>query len=126
MFQKEVGERIVADTNKKNYGRLSILTSWRMNVKKITDVSPKSFFPIPKVKSTILLVEPKIKHYNLKNPKNLEYITRIFFSQKRKMINKPLKRIFKNHNKIAKDLKLNINQRPQNLSPKIYFDLTKM
>ena len=59
-----------------------------MNVKKITDVSPKSFFPIPKVKSTILLVEPKIKHYNLKNPKNLEYITNIFFNQKRKMIKK--------------------------------------
>ena len=61
MFQKEVAERIVATTNKKNYGRLSILTSWRMDVKKIIDVSPNSFYPIPKIKSTVLLIEPKKK-----------------------------------------------------------------
>ena len=58
-----------------------------MNVKKITDVSPKSFFPIPKVKSTILLIEPKIKHYNLKNPKNL-----ILGNQTQLTCLKPLKR----------------------------------
>ena len=123
MFQKEVGERIVADTNKKNYGRLSILTSWRMNVKKITDVSPKSFFPIPKVKSTILLIEPKIKHYNLKNPKNLEYITSVFFNQRRKMIKKPLNTLFKNTNELSRKLNINLNDRPQNLSPTKYFQI---
>ena len=123
MFQKEVGERIVADTNKKNYGRLSILTSWRMNVKKITDVSPKSFFPIPKVKSTILLIEPKIKYYNLKNPKNLEYITSVFFNQRRKMIKKPLNKLFKNTNELSNKLNINLNDRPQNLSPTKYFQI---
>ena len=126
MFQKEVGERIVADTNKKNYGRLSILTSWRMNVKKITDVSPKSFFPIPKVKSTILLIEPKIKYYNLKNPKNLEYITSVFFNQRRKMIKKPLNKIFNNSERIIKKLNIDTNLRPQNLKPEVYFELAEM
>ena len=123
MFQKEVGERIVADTNKKNYGRLSILTSWRMNVKKIIDVSPKSFFPIPKVKSTILLIEPKIKYYNLKNPKNLEYITNVFFNQRRKMIKKPINLLFKNGNELSSKLNINLNDRPQNLSPSKYFQI---
>tara|TARA_Y100000590_G_scaffold147515_1_gene169365 strand:- start:1279 stop:2070 length:792 start_codon:yes stop_codon:yes gene_type:complete len=125
MFQKEVAERILAKTNSKNYGRLSVVSNWRLEIKKEFDISPQCFYPKPKIDSTLLSFIPKKKFVDLKNPKNLEYITRIFFSQKRKMINKPLKRIFKNHNKIAKDLKLNINQRPQNLSPKIYFDLTK-
>ncbi len=123
MFQKEVGERIIADTNKKNYGRLSILTSWRMNVKKITDVSPKSFFPIPKVESTILLFEPKIKYYNLKNPKNLEYITNVFFNQRRKMIKKPINSLFKNPSELSHKLNINLNDRPQNLSPTKYFEI---
>ncbi len=126
MFQKEVAERIIASTNNKNYGRLSILTSWRMNVKKITDVSPNSFFPIPKVKSSILLIEPKTDFYKIKNAKNLEYITNIFFNQRRKMIKKPLKFLFKNNSDhISKKLKLNPNDRPQNLSPIKYFELCK-
>ena len=34
LFQKEVADRIIAEENSKNYGRLSILCSWKMNVKK--------------------------------------------------------------------------------------------
>ena len=44
MFQKEVADRIIETTNKKNYGRLAILTSWRMNVKKIVRCLTKFFF----------------------------------------------------------------------------------
>jgi len=125
MFQKEVGERIIANTNNKNYGRLSILTSWKMNVKKIADVSPNSFFPIPKVKSTILLIEPKIKYFNLKNPKNLEHITSVFFNQRRKMIKRPINLLFSNADEVSKKLNINLNDRPQNLSPLKYFEICK-
>ena len=61
MFQKEVAERIIAKTNQKEYGRLSILSSWRLNIKKIRDINPNSFYPVPKVKSTILMIEPKLQ-----------------------------------------------------------------
>ena len=107
MFQKEVADRILANTNQKNYGRLSILSSWRLNIKKIKEISPKSFFPSPKVKSTILLIEPKTNFFEIKNPKNLEYITSVFFNQRRKMINKPLSILFKNKDEISKKLELN-------------------
>jgi len=125
MFQKEVAERIIATTNKKNYGRLAILASWRMNIKKIADVSPNSFYPIPKVKSTILLVEPKIEYFNFKNSKNLEHITNIFFNQRRKKIKKPLKQLFKKSDIIIEKLKLDIELRPQNISPETYYKLAK-
>jgi len=123
MFQKEVAERIIATTNKKNYGRLAILTSWRMNIKKIADVSPNSFHPIPKVKSTILLIEPKIEYFNFKNSKNLEHVTNIFFNQRRKKIKKPLNILFKNVDEISKKLNININDRPQNLPTSKYIEL---
>jgi len=125
MFQKEVADRILANTNQKNYGRLSILSSWRLNIKKIKEISPKSFFPSPKVKSTILLIEPKTNFFEIKNPKNLEYITSVFFNQRRKMIKKPLSILFKNKDEVSKKLKLNLNLRPQNLSPLVYFKLCK-
>ena len=125
MFQKEVAERIIAETNSKNYGRLAVLSSWKLNIEKITDVSPNSFYPIPKVKSTILLIEPKSEYFNLKNPKNLEHITNIFFNQRRKMIKKPLNIIFKNVNEISKKLNININDRPQNLSSLKYFEICR-
>ena len=125
MFQKEVADRIIASTNDKNYGRLSILTAWKMNVTKITEVSANSFYPVPKVKSTVLLIEPKNKYYNFKNPKNIEYITNVFFNQRRKMIKKPLNLLFKNTSEISKKVNININDRPQNLSPLKYFELCK-
>ena len=125
MFQKEVAERIIATTNKKNYGRLAVLSSWRMNVKKVTEVSPSCFYPVPKVKSTVLLIEPKDQYINFKNPKNLEHITKIFFNQRRKMIKRPLNLIFKNVDDLSNKLDINTNDRPQNLSPQKYFELCK-
>ena len=123
MFQKEVADRIIEKTNKKNYGRLAILTSWRMKVTKISDVSPNSFFPVPKVKSTVLLLEPKNDYFNIKNPKNLEHITNIFFNQRRKMIKKPLKFLFKNYEKVAEELSLDLNLRPQNIPNNTYYKI---
>ena len=125
MFQKEVAERIIANTNDKNYGRLAVIASWRMNIKKIIEVSPNSFYPIPKVKSTVLLIEPKNEYFNFKNPKNIEHITNIFFNQRRKMIKKPLNLLFKNANEISKKLNINICDRPQNLTPLKYFELCR-
>ena len=125
MFQKEVANRKIAKINSKNYGRLSIISNWKLNIKKEFDINPKSFFPKPKVDSTLLSFVPRKCFFHIKKPANLEKITRIFFNQRRKMIKNPLRQIFKDPEQIAEKLKLNINLRPQNLSPKNYFDITK-
>ena len=125
MFQKEVADRILAKTNSRNYGRLSIISNWRLNIKKEFNISPQCFFPKPKVDSTLLSFVPKKEFYYIKNPENLEKITRIFFNQRRKMIKNPLKQIFKNPEKVAINFKLNLNLRPQNLSPLTYFNITR-
>ena len=115
MFQKEVADRIIAKPNTKNYGRLSILSNWRMKIDKIMDIEPESFSPSPKVKSTLLVFVPKDKYYRFNNPKNLEHLTNIFFSQRRKMIKKPFKLLFKNFEEVSKKLSIDLNLRPQNL-----------
>ena len=54
MFQKEVADRIIAKFNTSNYGRLSIICNWKLNIRKILDIKPGAFFPIPKVDSSLL------------------------------------------------------------------------
>ena len=124
MFQKEVADRIIAKHNTSNYGRLSILSNWKLNIKKIIDVKPESFSPRPKIDSSLLVFTPKKKFFELKNPKNLEMLTRIFFSQRRKMLKKPFNQIFNGNQKILDKLKINLNLRPQNLDLNTYYKLT--
>ena len=124
MFQKEVADRIIAKTNSSNYGRLAILTNWKLEVDKIIDIKPQSFFPKPKIESSLLVFYPKEKFFYLKNPKNLEKITRVFFSQRRKMLKKPFKQIFNDKIEISKKLNIDLNLRPQNLNPEKYYELT--
>ena len=125
MFQKEVADRIISEFNNSNYGRLSILSSWKLNVKKILDIKPQSFSPRPKIDSSLLLFTPKENFFKLRDPKNLEKITRIFFSQRRKMLKKPFNQVFDNGKEVAEKFGIDLNLRPQNLEPEVYFKLVK-
>ena len=125
MFQKEVADRIIAEPNTSRYGRLSILSSWKLNIQKIMDIKPESFSPRPKIDSSLLLFTPKEDYFELKNAKNLETITRIFFSQRRKMLKKPFNQVFIDSKKVAEKFGINLNLRPQNLEPETYFKLVK-
>ena len=124
MFQKEVADRILSKYNSSHYGRLSIIANWKLDIKKIIDIKPNSFSPKPKIDSSLLFFSPKKNFLKIKNPKNLEKITRIFFSQRRKMIKKPFNQVFSNDIKIAKKLKIDLSLRPQNLTNNTYYELT--
>ena len=123
MFQKEVADRIIAKFNTSNYGRLSILSNWKLNIEKICDIKPESFSPKPKIDSSLLIFTPKINYYKI-NPKNLETVTRIFFNKRRKMLRKPYNQIFNGNIDISKKLKIDLNLRPQNLDFETYYRLT--
>ena len=125
MFQKEVANRIISKFNSTDYGRLSVLSNWKLNVKKVFDIKPNSFSPKPKVDSSVLFFEPKKEFYKFKNPKNLEKITRVFFNQRRKMLKKPYNQLFNGNLNVLKKLKINLNLRPQNLNYSDYYKLTE-
>ena len=75
--------------------------------------------------SSLLLFTPKKNFFELKDPKNLEKITRIFFSQRRKMLKKPFNQVFTNSKEVAEKFGIDLNLRPQNLKPETYFKLVK-
>jgi len=125
MFQKEVADRIIAKFNTSNYGRLAIISNWKLNIEKICEIGPNSFSPRPKVDSTLLHFKPKYDFFKINDPKNLEKITRIFFNHKRKMIKKPYNQIFNGNNEIINKLEINLNLRPQNLDFLTYYSLAK-
>ena len=78
---------------------------------------------IPK---SLAIFKPKTKiNYKISNIKNLEKITNIFFSNRRKMINKPLSKIFKKHVSVAEKLKIKLHLRPSELSNDDYYKLTE-
>ena len=126
MFQKEVADRIIAKSNTKEYGRLSIISNWRLNINKITEIDAKNFTPTPKVKSTLLELVPKQKTYNFKNLKNLEHVTNVFFGQRRKMIKKPLSILFNDIDQVSEKLSLDLNMRPQNIDTITYFKICEL
>ena len=124
MFQKEVANRIISNFNTSTYGRLSILANWKLKVVKVCDIKPVSFSPKPKVDSSLLLFTPKNKIFKIKDPKNLEKVTRVFFSHRRKMLKKPFNQLFNGDQKILDKLKIDLNLRPQNLDFETYYKLT--
>ena len=123
MFQKEVADRIIAKFNTSNYGRLSIICNWKLNIKKICDVKPEAFSPKPKIMSSLLYFYPKKNFIKINNPNNLEKVTRIFFNQRRKMLKKPYNQLFNGNKKILDKLNIDLNLRPQNLNFETYYKL---
>ena len=126
MFQKEVADKIHAKYNTSNYGRLAIVSSARLKIVNCFDVSPNSFYPVPKVKSSVLVFEPILnKDFKVKDIVNLEKISHIFFSRKRKMINKGFNQLFKKPLDVAKKININLSLRPNELTEKEYFKITE-
>jgi len=124
MFQEEVAERILAKSGSKEYGRLSILANWRLEIKKHFNVSKNCFSPIPKVNSTILSFSPKENYkFKLKNPKTLEMVTRVLFSNRRKMINKNFKKLFKKDDSISKKLQIDLTKRPEEINNETFYKI---
>ena len=124
MFQKEVADRIIAKFNSSYYGRLTILSNWKLNIEKICDIKPESFSPRPKIESSLLVFSPKENFFKINDPKNLEKITRVFFNHRRKMIKKPYNQLFNGNQKVLDKLKIDLSLRPQNLNFETYYKLT--
>jgi len=93
MLQKEVVDRLVAEPNSKNYGRLSIITQYFCKAEKLFEVSPESFDPPPKVTSAVFRLVPKSDRQNI-DIKKLELITQQAFGQRRKTLRNSLSKLF--------------------------------
>lgn len=118
MLQKEVVDRIISVHNSKNYGRLSVFCQLLCDVEKCFDVSPKAFYPEPKVFSSIVKLVPKTILPDPALLKKIEQITHYAFIGRRKMIRASLKTFIPNIEDILFSLNLKPTLRAENLSPK--------
>ncbi|OUW74233.1 MAG: ribosomal RNA small subunit methyltransferase A [Pelagibacteraceae bacterium TMED216] len=126
MFQKEVGEKIIAEFKTKNYGRLSLISNFRLEVLKKFIVSKNCFFPKPKVDSMVIYFKPIVNSkHKIKEIRNLEKISNIFFSNRRKMINKTMNKLFMNPEKIYKKINILPSSRPSDINNQKFFELVE-
>ena len=122
MFQKEVAERICAEPNNKNYGRISVLAQLTAKIKTLMNLNPNCFVPAPKIWSTVLLFQPLPNIPSIEVLEKVEQITALAFGQRRKMIRQSLKNLpdFQN---MATELNLNTADRAENLTPEQYLQI---
>ena len=116
MIQKELADRIISKEGSKQYGRISVMIQSMCKVKKEFNVSSNCFFPKPDVTSTIISLK-KHKKANF-DYKQLEYIVKKSFSQRRKKIKNVLTEISK-----YSELTEYYNKRPEELNIKDYIKI---
>ena len=124
MFQKEVGDRILAVPGTKDYGRISVLAQLQCEVVKLFDLPPTFFVPAPKIWSSVLLFKPRVETYSKEILDKVEMLTGLSFGQRRKMIRQSLKGV-KGIFEIFEELKINPELRAENLTPEQYLDIAK-
>ncbi|MCD6324054.1 MAG: ribosomal RNA small subunit methyltransferase A [Desulfurococcales archaeon] len=125
MVQQEVADRLTSPPGDRKYGRLTAFVNSFMSVERVRTFPPESFFPRPKVNSTLIV----LKRFREWSPSMLGYerFLRDLFTQRRKVLGKVLRETF--HcvkTDVADDIrKLRVYQ----LSPpqllKIYDDLLR-
>jgi len=86
MFQREVGQRLVAEPGTSAFGRLSVISQWRCEVKRLFDIPPDAFVPPPKVTSSVVQLIPRSVPLAPASQEILEEVTRVLFGQRRKML----------------------------------------
>jgi 16S rRNA (adenine1518-N6/adenine1519-N6)-dimethyltransferase len=131
--QKELAGRILAKTKSKNYSSFSLLCQLHFYIKSHGDISPGVFYPKPEVTSTILSFEPAKLNINNEQKSILLGLIQGLFSFRRKTIrnnilhNKWLKSL--NQKKLINSfehLKINLNQRPEEITKETFLDLTRL
>lgn len=125
MLQKEVVDRIIAKAGTKSYGRLSIICQIVGKITKCFDVSPKPFYPEPKIWSSVVRLEPKENVPNLQLLTKIEQITNLAFSGRRKMIKSSLKALSPDISIILEKLSIKESLRAEDLLPENYLALAE-
>ncbi|MBF26059.1 MAG: 16S rRNA (adenine(1518)-N(6)/adenine(1519)-N(6))-dimethyltransferase [Flavobacteriales bacterium] len=121
MFQQEVAERICSGPKSKKYGILSVLIQAYFNCEKLFNVPSNNFDPPPKVNSAVIrLTRNKNTQLGCDHNKFVQ-IVKLGFSQRRKKLKNPLKKITNLKNL---DIEITLNKRAEELTVSDFINLT--
>ena len=125
-LQSEVAGRLTASTGSKAYGRLSIATQWRCEVKTLFQLKSEVFFPIPKVNSSVIKLLPRAQTLAQACPRFLEKIVSEAFSSRRKMIRSTMKKSFDNPILALEEAGISPTSRPEDIAIKDFCCLARI
>ncbi|MCE2517048.1 MAG: 16S rRNA (adenine(1518)-N(6)/adenine(1519)-N(6))-dimethyltransferase RsmA [Alphaproteobacteria bacterium] len=114
MFQREVGQRIVAPPGSSQYGRLAVMCQWMCETRMVFDIPPQAFVPPPKVTSSVVQLFPRETPLAVADKTCLEDVTRALFGQRRKMLRSSIKTL--KTDGLMEGLELTGNERPETLA----------
>ncbi len=120
MLQKEVALRIASPPGSKQYGILSVLLQTWYDIRICFHVRPGSFFPPPKVDSTVIELNRNQRLSMDCSEKFFLRLVKSAFNQRRKQLGNSIKRIFLNLPEKEFDLSL----RPEQLDVEDFIRLS--
>jgi len=125
MLQKEVADRLAANPGTRDYGRLSVMVQYCCRVSLLFDVEPESFSPQPKVRSSVIRLQPyQEKPFQAKDEKHFAELVKTAFSQRRKTLRNNLKKFMEIPEKEASPVDFQL--RPEQISVAEYVALSNL
>ena len=122
-IQKELGDRIVANPGTKDYGALSIWIQAQADAEIVRVMSPKVFWPRPKVHSAIVAIRPnEEKRSRIPNLEYFHWFTRAMFFHRRKFMRSVILSAFKKRldkptvDEVMSEMSLGADARSEQLS----------
>ena len=91
MMQKEVVDRLCAQPNNRNYGRLTVMVQSECEVQRLFNIAPGAFTPPPKVAASMVCLQPKADGQRLIHDRSvLSQVVKQAFNQRRKTLRNAL------------------------------------
>lgn len=128
MMQKEVAERLEAQSGSKDYGPLTISVQTEMKVKLALQVGRNSFMPRPKVDSSVVVLTPLKEKPAIEDRKHFIWVVKMCFSQRRKTLNNNLKSLLPDKTKrdeLIAELGVEPRIRPEDLTIEQFIKIAK-
>lgn len=116
MFQKEVADRIVAAPGNKIYGRISVLSQYVAEPRRLFNLPAEAFVPPPKVASSVVRFEPGPEPRAGNLVTTLEAVTAAAFGQRRKMLRQSLKSLVRDPAALLERVGIDPEERAEQLT----------
>ena len=87
MLQKEVAERVTAKPGSEPYGYLTLYVHAYATAKSIMTLEPKSFYPPPKVRSAVVVLDPRDPGLASPREEVLDLVSTSFRMRRKKLVN---------------------------------------
>jgi 16S rRNA (adenine1518-N6/adenine1519-N6)-dimethyltransferase len=87
MLQKEVADRVAAKPGSEPYGYLTLYVQAFATAKNVMTLDPKSFYPPPKVRSAVVVLDPRDPGLSSPREEVIELVSASFRMRRKKLVN---------------------------------------